>query len=346
MANFMSDNCSGISPEVMQALITCNEKAIPSYGSDDYTAKAKKLFSELFETPVTTVFVATGTAANCLALSLFTPSYGAILCHSHSHIYADEYGAPGLFTGGAQLITVEGKHGKIEPDLLTGALRQASTQLIKPTILSLSQASESGTVYNVSEIAALTGIAKKNGLKVHMDGARFANALAHTGCSPAEMTWKLGVDVLSFGGTKNGCLAAEAVIVFNDSRPLRDELQLRRKKSGHTLSKMRFISSQFIAYLQEGLWLQNASHANSMARYLAETIKEAAGLIPLHPVEANEVFIMLPPDVAQRIQESGHQFFDWYDGSYRFVTSCATTKEDVITLIHSLENCYAELQGI
>jgi len=341
MVNFMSDNCSGVHPAIMQTIVDGNEGLVSSYGSDALTQTLENCFNELFEKHVGVALLTSGTAANCLAVSLFTPPYGAILCHEEAHMLVDEYGAPGMFTGGAQMLALPGTHGKIEPHALQALLSRLASQLVKPTVLSLTQATECGTIYSLSELAELAGIAKQAGLKVHMDGARFANALATLGCTPAEMTWQLGINVLSFGGTKNGCMAAEAVIVFDDDIALKDELLLRRKKSGHTLSKMRFIAAQFIAYLDNGLWLENARHANAMAMRLAHGMTQITKLEPVHRVQANEVFVALPTTHAKLLLAAGHQFYEWNDGSTRLVTSFATSAHDIDIFLHAAQSAVA-----
>ncbi len=329
MSYFLSDNGCGVHPAIMEAMAACNDGMNSPYGADEYSAKARARFCEVFEKEVTVVFIGTGTAANALALSLYTPSYGAILCHEHAHIVEDECGAPGFFTGGAQTIGVPGAHGKIDPAALQKMMEQLSTTLTHPSALSLTQATEAGTVYTLSELDALVQIAKAARLAVHMDGARFANALVSLNCTPAEMTWKRGVDALSFGATKNGCMNAEALVLFEPSAALESALQLRRKQAGHTASKMRFLAAQFLAYFTDDLWLRSARHANAMAKELAENLAQHTGLAPVHAVEANEVFLPLSPSAAQALRHAGWQFYDWPDGSCRFVTSFATIPEDV-----------------
>src|SRR3984957_18203231 len=273
--NFKSDNVTAVCDAIMAAINAVNIGSVPSYGGDDQTLALQTAASEVFGTEVSIYPVTTGTAANALALSHITPSYGAVLCHETAHIVTDECGAPEFFTGGAKMLGQPGADGKIKPAQVANAVAFAEdmgVHHVKPAAVSLSQATEGGTVYDVTEVSALAAVAKRHGLPVHMDGARFANALVHLGCTPAAATWKSGVDVLSLGATKNGALCAEAVVFF-DQRQARD-FERRRKQAGHLWSKLRFVSAQLLAYFEHGLWLDNARHANAMASALAQ------GLLP------------------------------------------------------------------
>jgi len=323
--NFMSDNVAGAAPEIMAAVQAANDGTAPSYGADPWTARVEKRLEELFERPVTVFPVATGTAANALALSVMTPPWGAVYCHAESHINTDECGAPELYTGGAKLVTLPGAHAKLDPATLEAALAEAHpgfVHAVQPAALSLTQATEAGTSYTPAEVAALTEIACRHKLLVHMDGARFANAVAHLGCSPAEVTWKAGVDALSFGATKNGAMAAEAVVFFN--RDLAESFGYRRKRAGHLLSKMRFVSAQLDAYLADGLWLKLAGHANAQAARLAEGLTALPGVSLRDPVEANELFVAMPDALKDGLETRGFKFYRWDDRVIRLVTAWNT----------------------
>jgi threonine aldolase len=304
---FCSDNTASICPEILTAIAAANrEHAIP-YGEDPWSGRLDEVLGDFFGTPVRSFAVATGTAANALALATLSPPYGAIFCHPEAHIAVDECGAPGFFSGGAQLVPVEGAHGKLTAEALAAALEAhpASVHNVQAAVVSISQASELGTVYRPAEIAALATAAHARGLAVHMDGARFANAVAYLDCHPGDLSWRAGIDVLSFGATKNGALAAEAVVFFDRER-VRD-FELRRKRAGHLLSKLRFVSAQLLAYIESGIWRRNAERANSLAR----RIGGAVGARLLHPVEANEVFVDLGDAHKESLRASGFEFYDW-----------------------------------
>ena len=295
MSNFTSDNVSPVCEAVMAAINAANADSVPSYGGDSYTQRLTQVAREVFETDLAIFPLATGTAANALALSQITPPYGAVYCHETAHIVTDECGAPEFFTGGSRLIGLPAADGRIDAAQISAAIAFADdmgVHHVKPGSVSLTQATEWGTVYDNAQVAAIADVARSHHLQVHMDGARFANALVHLGCSPAEATWKSGVDVLSFGATKNGALCAEAVIFF-DARAAAD-FDRRRKRAGHLWSKMRFVSAQLLAYLDGGLWLDNARNANQMALRLAGGMELIAGVRLVHPVQANEVFLAMP----------------------------------------------------
>jgi threonine aldolase len=320
----------------MAALSAANAGMVASYGGDESTARLQSVAGKLFETEVAVFPVATGTAANSLALSQIAAPFGAIYCYEAAHIVTDECGAPEFFSGGAKLIGFPAADGKIRPEQLEHAIAFAQdmgVHHVKPAAISLTQATEWGTVYTLSELAAIGAVAKKHRLPVHMDGARFANALVHLNCSPAEATWKRGVDVLSLGATKNGALCAEAVVFFDPARA--DDFGRRRKRAGHLWSKMRFLSSQLLAYLENGLWLDNARHANAMAARMAQGLQSVAGARLLHPVDANELFVELPEACAAALEKLGFQFYRWplYAAqagvAIRLVTSYATQSADV-----------------
>ncbi len=304
---FLSDNTASVCPEILAAIHAANQGLTVAYGDDPWTARLDEVLGEFFGTPVRAFAVATGTAANSLALATLSPPYGAIYCPTEAHIACDECGAPGFFCGGAQLVTLEGEHGKITAGALAAALdaHPVSVHTVQPAAVSISQATELGTAYRPAEVAALCEAAHARGLHVHMDGARFANAVAYLGCHPGDLTWRAGVDVISFGATKNGALGAEAVVFFN--RDLVRDFELRRKRAGHLLSKSRFVSAQLLAYVESGVWRRNAERANALARSLGE----AAGKRLLHPVEANEVFVELGVDGKASLRAAGFEFYDW-----------------------------------
>ncbi len=310
--HFASDNWSGAHPNIMAALARANEGHAPSYGGDALTKRVEATFCEIFEREVAVFFVATGGAANALALSQLCPPWGMIPCHEESHIQMDECGAPEFMTGGAKLLPIAGFAGKLTPDAVRAALAgfpERPPHGMPARALSLTQATECGTVYSVGEVTALCETAKAAGLSVHMDGARFANALAALGCAPADISWRAGVDVLSFGGTKNGCLIAEAVVFF-DPAAARD-FMFRRKRAAQLFSKMRFIAAQFDAYFAGGLWLDMAAHANAMAQRLSAGLAAAPGCKVWYPADANEVFVSFPPGVAERLRAGGATFYPW-----------------------------------
>ena len=335
--NFRSDNEVGAHSSIVEAVSRAfSGGTAPSYGDDDWTHRVERRLRDLFEKPDLVAFpVATGTAANVLALACCTPPWGAIYCHPEAHIMVDEANAPEFFTAGAKLCPIDGPTGKIDARKLASALAQPVYGVVhhpQPAAVSITQATECGTVYAPEEVAALSASARRHGLKLHMDGARFANALSFVGCSPAELSWKAGVDVLSFGATKNGALAAEAVIFF-DSDLARD-FAFRRKRGGHLLSKMRFLSAQFDAYLTDGLWLANARHANAMARRLVAGLTAVKGTQLLYPVDANEIFVVLPVRVHDALQAAGAQYHPWTsdrpgERAFRLVTAFNTLSADV-----------------
>lgn len=323
--DFRSDNTAGAHPLVVEALARAAVGSTPSYGADPWTARLTERLSDLFETPVTVFPVATGTAANALSLAAVTPPWGAVLCHAESHINGDECGAPELQTGGAKLIGLPGADGKLVPDTVAQAILDAipgSVHRVQPAALSLTQATEAGTLYRLEEVQALSAVARANRLAVHMDGARFANAVAALGCSPAEITWRAGVDVLSLGATKGGALAAEAIVVFRPE--IAETLAFRRKRAGHLFSKMRFLSAQLEAWLEDGLWLRLAAHANAMAARLAAGLAEVPGAEFAYPVEANEIFVRLPEPAIAALETAGFGFYRWDGPLLRLVTAFDT----------------------
>lgn len=289
---FTSDNASGAAPEIMAALARANEGFARSYGADDIMVRVTKRIREVFGHPEAAVYlVATGTAANSLALALYAQPWSAVFSHADAHIALDECAAPEFYTGGAKLVGVPGDHGKMTPETLTkalGRIGQSGVHGVQRGMLSITNVTEAGTVYTPAEVAALVDVAKANGLPCHLDGARFTNALVATASTAAEMTWKAGIDVVSFGGTKNGCLGVEAVVIFDPAKAW--EFELRRKRGGHLFSKHRFLSAQMEAYLEDDLWLRLATHANAMGLRLARGIKGIRDAHLAHPVQANMMF--------------------------------------------------------
>ncbi len=334
--NFGSDNMAGASPEMLEALARVNGGRAVPYGADDVTTRVKARLAEVFEADVEVFPVATGTAANALSIALMCPAWGAVWCHPESHVNTDECAAPEFYTGGAKLIAVPGAHGRFTAEALAAALEYAGYRGVheaQPAAVSISQASESGTVYTVEEIAAIAEVCRGRDLGLHMDGARFANALVTQGCSPAEATWKAGIDILSFGATKNGALAAEAVVIFSERfRARAAEMGFRRKRAAHLFSKMRFLSAQLEAYLADELWLRNARQANAMAARLAEGLEAIPGVSLVHPVEANEIFPVLPAPLREGLRADGIEFYDWPDAGpdgVRLICAFDTAEADV-----------------
>jgi threonine aldolase len=321
---FFSDNAAPAHPKVIEA-ITASNRLDTAYDGDELSRRLDGAFSDLFETEVRALWVSTGTAANCLALAALCPPYRGIICHRDAHIEADEAGAPGFFTGGAKLMLLDGPGAKLAPDAvkdLCDRIRKDVHQ-VQPAAISITNATEYGLVYRANEVAALGRLAKERGLALHMDGARIANALAATGESPADVTWRAGVDALSFGFVKNGGLNAEALILFRTE--LFDEVAVRRKRAGHLSSKGRMLAAQILALLEDGLWLENARAANAVAQQLAA---EAPGRL-VYPVEANEIFLNVSADEAARLRSEGFDFYDWGPGEIRLVTSWNQQGEEV-----------------
>ncbi|WP_062645765.1 threonine aldolase family protein [Streptomyces maremycinicus] len=335
---FSSDNAAGTSPEIIEAVArAASGQALP-YGADDSTAAVRRRLSDIFEREVDVLPVSTGSAANALSLAALTPPWGSVLCHRESHINNDECGAPEFYTAGAKLVALGGDDGKIDPDELRAAARHKAGDVhsVEPSVVSVTQATETGAVYTLDEIRALGSIAGETGLRLHMDGARFAGAVAALGCAPADLTWRAGVDLLSFGATKNGTMTADAIVVFD--RSLTPELSFRAKRAGQLASKMRFHTAQLDAYLADGLWLRNAARAGAMAVRLREGLKSVPGVGLLGAADANIVFCRLPRQVTEGLLADGYAFYHdrWEPGVVRFVTSFATTAEDVDQLLRDV----------
>ncbi len=339
---FASDNWAGATPEVMAALNGANQGFAPAYGNDPLTERVTAHFSALFEREVEVWFVATGTAANSIGLASLSRPGGLVLCSREAHINVDEWGATEFQSGGMKLVTMPETAGKIAPEVLAETLQRypAGGRFGAPVALSLTNATELGTVYTPGEVSALSKLAREAGLAVHMDGARFGNAVAALGASPADITWRAGVDLMSFGGTKNGCLAAEAILVFSPDKL--SDLGARRQRAGQTFSKSRYIAAQFEGYLAEGKWLERARHANAMADRLRTGIAASATARLGWESAANEVFAVLPRTAIKRLQNAGATFHEWPADSapsgrrpepdedlVRLVTSWASTSDEV-----------------
>ena len=344
--NFASDNGAGVAPEILEAIVTSSHVNAPAYGADEFTAKAQARLADVFETKIAAFLVATGTAANALALSALVRPWDAVFCHEEAHIHDDECGAPELFTGGAKLVGIPGEGGKIAPRVLAETLQRFPRGLVKssqPGALSLSQATEAGTIYSVGEVSELCSIARRTGIGVHMDGARFANALVSAKATPADMTWRAGVDILTLGATKNGALACEAVVFFDPSRA--DNFAFQRKRAGQTLSKGRFLGAQMEAYLADGLWLRLAERANSSARQLARRLSATPGVRTAWPTEANEVFVVAPAALVERWRAVGARFHEWSTQSLA-PEKAPKAGEILVRLVTSFETASSEINNL
>jgi threonine aldolase len=345
--NFASDNGSGASAKILQAVLDANHGSAAAYGADEHTQRAEEMLCRFFERDVEVFLVTTGTAANALALAALTPPWGAIFAHEDAHVIEDECGAPEMFTAGAKLVGISGRDGKLVPAELVATLARYPRGIVKqtqPAALSLSQATECGTLYSCAEITALSGAAHGHGLRVHMDGSRFCNALVNLGCSAAEMTWKAGVDVLSLGTTKNGTLACEAVVFFDGTAAA--EFAYRRKRAGHTVSKGRFLGAQMVAYLDGNHCLELARQANARAARLSAQLRVVDGVSLAWPTEINEVFAILPRAADTALKKAGARYHEWSarclpapfpltkDKVFvRLVTSFATPEEEIERLL-------------
>jgi len=328
--NFRSDNVATACPEILEALVAANHGTEASYGDDTYSARLNRRFSEFFETAVTVFPVSTGTAANALSLASCARPWGAIYCHEQAHIHTAEGGATEAFTGGTKLLALPGANFRLEPGRVREALQRAERGVRnrpQPDAVSLTQASEYGTVYRQDEIAAIGAAAREHGVRVHMDGARFANALATLGCTPADMTWRAGVDILSFGCTKNGGMGAEAIVVFDPA--LVEPLSYILRRSGQTWSKMRFAAAQLLAYVHDDLYLRLARHANALAARLGQGLAQLPGVSLAAPVEANLVFAALPAPAVEALEASGARFARRPGGVIRLVTRFDGTEDEV-----------------
>jgi threonine aldolase len=330
--DFASDNTVGLCPEALAALVAANEGACPSYGDDPHTERATDLIRELFETECDVYFVFNGTAANSLALASLCQSYHSVVCHEAAHIETDECGAPEFFSNGTKILLTSAPDGKLEcAEIEKMILRRSDIHYPKPRVVSLAQSTELGTLYSADEVREIANVARFHGLRLHMDGARFANAAAALGARPADLTWRAGVDVLCFGGIKPGISLSEAVVFFDPE--LSEEFAYRCKQAGQLASKMRFSSAPWVAGLQDGIWLRNAENANRCARLLAEKLAEVPGVTICRPPEANAVFADLTPEVGARLQAAGWKYYQFIGGAARFMCSWRTTEAEVEALV-------------
>jgi len=334
--SFCSDNEAPVAPQILESLWEANSGFARSYGEDDLTRQVTGVFSEIFECDVEVFPVTTGTAANALALGHIAPPYGAIYCTPQAHILVDECGAPGFFSGGASITSVDSIQGKVDADYLQNLLETWGAHgdhEPRPSTLSITQTTEVGTLYKIQEVNRLSELVKGHDMLLHMDGARFANAIAALGCSPADATWRAGVDVLSFGATKNGGMSAEAVVFFKKESAI--EFGRQRMRGGHLLSKMRYVSAQLLTYLHNGLWLDLASHANASARYLRDGLDQLPGVHIVYEVEGNAVFACLPLAMLEGLISEGFLFHRWpgETGLVRLMCSYAHRKEDIDTFV-------------
>lgn len=328
---FFSDNAAAVHPAVLDALARANQ-VDTAYDGDALSKSLDGTFSDLFETPVAAIWVSTGTAANALALAAFCPPYRGIVCHRDAHIENDEAGAPEFYTGGAKLVLAEGVGAKLTPESIATRIDQIAVDVhrIQAAAISVTNATEYGRCYTPGEVAAIGELARARGLRFHMDGARFANAVASTGATPADLTWRAGVEALSFGFIKNGGLSAEVLVCFDTT--VADEIRIRRKRAGHLVSKGRYLAAQVLALLEDDRWLDNARAANAGAA----TIAAAGGVRLIHPTEANEVFVHLTPDEAATLRAQGFEFYDWAAGEVRFVVSWDQPQADIAALAAAL----------
>lgn len=340
--NFTSDNEAPAHPAMLEAIARANEGFATAYANDRYSRQLDQRFSELFDTECHVLPIATGTAANSVAIAELSPPWGAVLCHELAHIHNDENGAPEFFSGGAKLVPLPGDNGRLDAATVAAAIDRTGAHgvhNVKPSVVSITQATECGTVYRPEQIRDIAAATHERGLHLHMDGARFANAVRHLDCHPAEITWRAGVDVLSFGATKNGALSAEAIVVFGHPEWL-EGMERRRKRASHLLSKMRYVSAQLLAMLEDDLWLTLAGTANARAADLARGI-EASQHAALHwPVESNEVFMKAAPEKLAGLKSAGFEFHLWpgHDDLARLVCSWATSEQQVTQLIEALES--------
>ncbi|MAP94328.1 MAG: threonine aldolase [Ponticaulis sp.] len=330
--DFSSDTSAPAHPLILEAMARASQGMAPSYGADDWCDLARQRLRDIFETDLEMFLVSSGTAANALALSVFCPPTGSVICHEEAHIERDERGAPEFFTGGAKLQLLGGPNAKIRSEDLKAALAHRNPNFVHETpaaMLSITNLTEFGTRYTAQEIAALSELAKGHGLHVHLDGARFANALVGSGSTPAELSWKSGVDILSFGATKNGALGCEAIILFGQARERYPELLARAKRAGHMPAKMRYLGAQMTAYLDGEFWLERARHANAMAQRLAGLLCGLKSVTLAQSVDGNEVFAHMSDTLFHQLVENGLKAYRWHDGSVRFLCNWSTSEKDI-----------------
>jgi threonine aldolase len=338
LQQFASDNYSGICPEAWAAMETANHGHAAAYGDDPWTANAADAFREMFEADCEVFFAFNGTAANSLVLASLCQSYHGVICCESSHVETDECGAPEFFSNGSKLLVAQSADGKLTP----AAIREIATKrqdihYPKPRAVTITQSTETGRVYTIEELRAIASTCERHGLRLHMDGARFATACAGLGCSPAELTWKNGIDVLCFGGTKNGMAVGEAILFFD--RKLAEDFDYRCKQAGQLSSKMRFLAAPWVGMLESGAWLRNAAHANACARYLSERLLDIPGVKIVSPVEANAVFVKTSDEILEALRERGWRFYTFIGGAARFMCSWDTSRERIDELCSDLRHC-------
>jgi threonine aldolase len=338
LQQFASDNYAGICAEAWASMASANRGHASAYGNDPWTEAAANAFRELFETDCEVFFAFNGTAANSLVLASLCQSYHAVICCQSAHVETDECGAPEFFSNGSKLMVAESTDGKLTP----GAIQQIATSrqdihYPKPRAVTISQSTETGRVYTVEELRALSSTCVEHGLRLHMDGARFSNACASLGCSPAELTWKSGVDVLCFGGTKNGMAVGEAILFFNHK--LAEDFDYRCKQAGQLASKMRFLAAPWVGMLGSGAWLRNAEHANASARYLADQLADISGIQIVSTPEANAVFVTAPDEVLEALRQLGWKFYTFIGGAARFMCSWDTDRRRIDELCNDCRIC-------
>lgn len=341
LEQFASDNYSGICPEAMEYMLKANEGSAIAYGNDEWTKKAADYFRNIFETDCEVFFVFNGTAANSLSLAALCQSYHSVICHELAHIETDECGAPEYASNGSKLLLGKGDGGKLTAETITAIInKRTDIHYPKPKVISLTQATELGTLYTIEELIAIKEVAQKYNLKIHMDGARFANAVVAMNKTPAEITWKSGVDVLCFCGTKNGMAFGEAIIFFN--KELAEDFAYRCKQAGQLASKMRFIAAPFLGLLETGAWLRNARHANECAEYLAQRLSVIPKIELMLPRQVNSVFVKMPDSVIKALRVKDWHFYTFIgDSGVRFVCAWDTTKSRIDELVSDIKNAIA-----
>jgi threonine aldolase len=338
LQQFASDNYSGICPEAWAATDVANRGHVSGYGDDPWTAAAADAFRELFETDCEVFFAFNGTAANSLALASLCQSYHAVICCQSSHVETDECGAPEFFSNGSKLVVAESSDGKLTPEAIHQiATNRTDIHFPKPRAVTISQSTETGRVYTVEELRAVSSVCEQHGLRLHMDGARFANACASLGCSPADLTWKSGVDVLCFGGTKNGMAVGEAILFFNPK--FAEDFDYRCKQAGQLASKMRFLAAPWVGMLESGAWLRNAAHANDCARYLADCVEGIPGIHVVAQPEANAVFVHASDEILEALRRRGWKFYTFIGGAARFMCSWDTDRKRIDEFCRDMRVC-------
>ncbi|ETD71144.1 threonine aldolase [Pelistega indica] len=339
---FASDNYAGICPEAWQAMQAANGGSAIAYGDDEWTEKASDGFRQLFQTDAEVFFVFNGTAANSLALAALCQSYHSVICSSFAHVETDECGAPEFFSNGSKLLVAPTTDGKLTPEVIRQlALSRTDIHFPKPRVVTITQPTETGLVYTVEEIKAISAVCKELNLRLHMDGSRFAHACEFLGCEPADISWKAGVDVLCFGGTKNGMAVGEAVLFFN--KELAEDFDYRCKQAGQLASKMRFLAAPWVGMLETGAWLKNAQRANQSARYLAENIKNCPGIQLMFPVQANGVFVSASEQVLEKLRTKGWRFYTFIGGGARFMFAWDAQQERIDQLIADIKSASQEV---